>query len=78
MSIPSKRKPYQLSFFHNESNYIEDCLKSVSFANQIIIVDSFSSDNTIALAKILIAKSERKFDNFSNQKTMRFNLQQVD
>jgi glycosyltransferase involved in cell wall biosynthesis len=54
---------------YNEQNYIEDCLKSVSFANQIIIVDSFSTDNTIALAKNFNCEIvERKFDNFSNQK----------
>mgnify|MGYP000850914479 FL=1 len=35
----------------NEEKYIEDCLHSVSFANQIILIDSNSSDNTIELAR---------------------------
>ncbi len=53
----------------NEENYIEDCLISVSFANQIIIVDSFSTDFTVKIAEKYNCKIlERKFDNFSNQK----------
>ena len=53
----------------NEEKYIEDCLQSVSFANQIIIIDSFSSDATVTLAKKFGCEIiERKFDNFSNQK----------
>lgn len=53
----------------NEEKYIEDCLHSVSFANQIIIIDSNSSDNTIELAKKYNCEIiSRKFDNFSNQK----------
>ena len=35
----------------NEENNIEDCLKSVSWASEIIIVDDYSSDNTVNLAK---------------------------
>lgn len=53
----------------NEENYLEKALRSVRFADEIIVVDSFSTDKTAAIAKrnncILI---ERKFDNFSNQK----------
>ncbi len=53
----------------NEINYIEDAIKSIDFADQIIVIDSFSTDGTrekvIALGCNLL---ERKFDNFSNQK----------
>lgn len=54
---------------YNEIDYINDALKSVDFANEIIVIDSFSSDGTKEIAlehgcKVL----ERKFDNFSNQK----------
>ena len=53
----------------NEEKYVEDCLHSVSFANQIILIDSNSSDNTIELAKKFNCEIiSRKFDNFSNQK----------
>lgn len=54
---------------YNEINYIEDAIKSVDFADEIIVVDSFSTDGTkekvIALGCKLL---ERKFDNFSSQK----------
>lgn len=54
---------------YNEIDYIEDAVKSVDFADQIIIIDSFSTDGTkekaLALGCMVL---ERKFDNFSNQK----------
>lgn len=54
---------------YNEIDYIEDAVKSVDFADQIIVIDSFSTDGTkekaLALGCMVL---ERKFDNFSNQK----------
>ncbi len=35
----------------NESHNIEDVLKSVDFADEIMVVDSYSTDNTVELAK---------------------------
>ena len=35
----------------NEENYIEKALRSVRFADEIIVVDSFSSDKTVDIAK---------------------------
>lgn len=53
----------------NEENYLHDCLHSVSFANQIIIIDSYSTDKTLEIAsKFNCEIMQRKFDNFSNQK----------
>ncbi|KAB1154761.1 glycosyltransferase family 2 protein [Flavobacterium luteum] len=53
----------------NEVSYIEDAIKSVNFADEIIIVDSYSTDGTQQKAKQLGCKIiERQFDNFSNQK----------
>lgn len=53
----------------NEAAYIEDALKSVAFADEIIVIDSYSTDNTLSLAKPYATKIlERKFDNFSAQK----------
>ena len=53
----------------NEETYIEDALFSVSFADEIIVVDSFSTDKTPEIAKKYTTKFlQRKFDNFSNQK----------
>lgn len=54
----------------NEEANIKRCLKSVkNFADEIILVDSYSSDNTVEVAKRLGAEvHERKFDNYANQK----------
>ena len=63
----------------NEENYIQDCLQSVTFANQIILIDSFSSDNTIEIAKKFNCEIiQRKFDNFSNQKNEAIKLAKSD
>ncbi len=59
---------------YNEENYIKDCLESVSFANQIVIVDSFSDDKTLEIASTYNCEIiKRKFDNFSNQKNAAIN-----
>ncbi|WP_121907949.1 glycosyltransferase family 2 protein [Ulvibacter antarcticus] len=53
----------------NEADYIEDALQSVAFADEIIVVDSYSSDDTKTIAQSLATKVlERKFDDFSAQK----------
>ena len=53
----------------NEEAYIERALMSVQFADEIIVVDSFSTDKTVAIANSYDCKVvQRKFDNFSNQK----------
>lgn len=42
---------------YNESDSIADCIKSVKpIADEIIVVDSFSTDNTVAIAEQLGAK----------------------
>lgn len=53
----------------NEENYIEEAINSVSFADEIIIIDSFSTDKTIEIAKSFkVNILQRVFDNFSSQK----------
>ena len=53
----------------NEENYLYRALFSVKFADEIIVVDSFSSDKTVEIAKQFNCKVvNRKFDNFSSQK----------
>jgi glycosyltransferase involved in cell wall biosynthesis len=54
---------------YNEEDFIGKALFSVQFADEIIIVDSFSTDKTVEIAKSYNCKIiEREFDNFSNQK----------
>ncbi len=53
----------------NEEAYLTDALKSVDFADEIIVVDSNSTDATAAIAKEFGAQVlYREFDNFSAQK----------
>ncbi len=53
----------------NEEAYIEDALRSVAFADEIIVIDSFSTDATVAIAeRYATMVLQRTFDNFSNQK----------
>lgn len=53
----------------NEEAYLADALFSVSFADEIIVIDSFSTDATPAIAKKYATKFlQRQFDNFSDQK----------
>lgn len=54
----------------NEAHNIEAYLKGLWFVDEIVIVDSFSSDETLALASKhdKVRLYQRKFDNFSAQK----------
>jgi len=60
----------------NEEANIKDCLESVSFANEIIVVDSQSSDQTVKIAQSLGAKVENTSDwpGFGPQKNRALNL----
>lgn len=54
----------------NEAEVLPDFLKSLDFVDEIIIVDSHSTDDTVAIAKQFekVKVFERTFDNFSAQK----------
>jgi glycosyltransferase involved in cell wall biosynthesis len=53
----------------NEESHIADAIKSVSFADEIIVIDSFSIDKTLEIAeKMNVRIIKRKFDDFSSQK----------
>lgn len=54
---------------YNEEEKLADCLRSVSFTDEIIIVDSGSTDRTREVAAEFNARfSVRNFDNFASQK----------
>lgn len=58
----------------NEEIHIRDAIKSVSFADEIIVIDSFSTDKTVEIAKKMNVKIiKRKFDDFSSQKNFAIN-----
>ncbi|WP_372753280.1 glycosyltransferase family 2 protein [Mariniflexile sp.] len=65
-----------LAITYNEEKHIERFIKSLSFADEIVIIDSNSSDKTVEIAKAHNAKVIiRDFDNFSAQK--QFALEQA-
>jgi glycosyltransferase involved in cell wall biosynthesis len=53
----------------NEENNIARCIKSVPFASEVIVVDSFSQDQTTQIAHGLGAKiTKREFSGYRDQK----------
>jgi len=56
----------------NEENNIIDCLESLLFADEIIIIDDCSKDRTIDIVRDLNSKNirfyKRKLDNFASQR----------
>jgi len=61
---------------YNEEKNIAGCIRDVkSLVDEIIVVDSFSSDKTAEIAESLGAKVfKRKFDGFTNQKNYALSL----
>jgi len=54
---------------YNSERYLRRCLNSISFVDEIIIVDSNSTDSTLSIAKEFGAKVfTRDFHNFSEKK----------
>jgi len=54
---------------YNESRHIADCIESVRFADHIIVFDSYSTDDTVEIAKAKHAEViQRKFDNYAGQR----------
>lgn len=53
----------------NEEKHIAEAIASVDFADEILVIDSFSTDSTLEIAQRLKVKViQRKFDDFSSQK----------
>ena len=59
----------------NEELHIEGAIKSVDFADEIIVIDSYSTDKTVELAeKHNVRLIQRVFDDFSSQKNYAIDL----
>ncbi len=58
----------------NEAKNIEDCLKSLSFADEIVVVDDFSEDETEEICKRYNARFiKNRFTGFRDQKSFAMN-----
>jgi (heptosyl)LPS beta-1,4-glucosyltransferase len=54
---------------YNESQHIEDCIRSVAFADVVLVFDSFSSDDTVERARSLGAEViQHRFENYAAQR----------
>jgi glycosyltransferase involved in cell wall biosynthesis len=59
----------------NEENIITKCINSLDFVNEIIILDSFSTDKTIEIASKYNTKIyQYNFDNYASQRNRALNL----
>jgi len=57
----------------NEANNIEQCIDSLDFVDQVFVFDSYSSDDTVELAKNKKATViQRVFDNYASQRNAAF------
>jgi (heptosyl)LPS beta-1,4-glucosyltransferase len=53
----------------NEARHIGECLKTLGFADRVVVSDSYSSDGTIEISRAAGATVlQRPFDNFANQR----------
>lgn len=73
----SKKKITALLITYNEIFHIEDVLKNIDFVDEIIVVDSFSTDGTVEKAKesTNVKVIQRIFENYTDQKS--FALEQA-
>jgi len=64
----------------NEERHIRACLDSVrDFADELLVLDDFSADDTVAIARAMGARVEsRKLDNFPNQRNAAIELARGD
>ena len=76
LCIP-KQKISALVITYNEMGYIEKCIDSVSFADEILVVDSYSTDGTYEylLNHPKVKVIQNPFENFTAQKS--FTLKQA-
>jgi glycosyltransferase involved in cell wall biosynthesis len=60
--------------FNNE-DLVEDCLKNIKWADEIIVVDSYSTDKTVEICRKYTDKIyQRKWPGFKDQSNYTMNL----
>ena len=59
----------------NEARNIADCLASVRWADEVLVLDSFSTDDTVAIAQAQGARlAQRAFQDWANQRNAALDL----
>ncbi len=59
----------------NEEDNIEEAIRCLDFADEIIVIDSYSTDSTVSICEKLSVKVvQREFDDFSSQKNYAIDL----
>lgn len=61
---------------YNEIKHIREVLNNISFVDEIIVVDSFSTDGTVEIIKSFsnVKLYQRKFDDFTSQRNYALSL----
>lgn len=56
----------------NEANNIAQVIENIDFVDEIIIIDSYSTDDTVAIASTYdnVSVYQHKFDNFTDQRNL--------
>ena len=69
--LTPRQKLSALIITYNEIGYIEKCIESISFADEIIVVDSYSTDGTyeFLLKQPKVKVIQHPFKNFTAQKS---------
>lgn len=63
----------------NEANHIEACIHSLSWADDVLVFDSFSSDDTVALAEGAGGRVlQSRFQNYAQQRNAALQAVQTD
>lgn len=73
----TKRQPISAVIItYNENGYIQQCIESLSFADEIVVVDSFSTDGTWEwlTAQPQITARQHPFRNYTEQKNYALSL----
>lgn len=62
-------KLFAVILTYNEQKHIQACIESLRFADAIVVYDSFSTDDTVNLARSAgVEIQQRKFDDYAGQR----------
>ena len=63
----------------NEADNIQGCIESVNWADRVVVLDSFSQDETVALARAAGAEVQQsRFQNYAQQRNIALDTLQTD